>query len=56
MKKITHLKIKIRPSDGYGIFHDSRGDVAKLAEAVNILIEKQNEVIETMNSLIESKK
>jgi hypothetical protein len=53
MKKITPLKIKVRRTEDMSIFHDTRGDVRRLGEAINAIIEKQNEMIETINKLIE---
>lgn len=53
MKKIDPLKIKIRHSLGQGFFHDSRGDVANLAKAINAMVEKQNEIIQAVNKLID---
>jgi hypothetical protein len=55
MKRIESTKIKVRQSDGYGIFHDSREDVRILGKALNTIIEKQNEIIEAVNKLIEFK-
>lgn len=53
MKKIAQMKTKLRPFGGLGIFHDSRADVRSLATVINESIAKQNEIIETVNKLIE---
>lgn len=53
MHKIKRITQKIRPSDGYGLFHDTRGDVNTLAKVMNEMIEKQNEIIDAVNELIE---
>lgn len=55
MRKIAPLNIKIRRSDSGGIFHDSRGDVRLLSQALNAILEKQNEIIRAVNALIQSK-
>ncbi|GAA4880086.1 hypothetical protein GCM10023310_70340 [Paenibacillus vulneris] len=54
IKRISPTNITVRPSDGSGIFHDSRSDIRILAEAINTVINKQNELIEKINLLIES--
>ncbi|WP_028562304.1 hypothetical protein [Paenibacillus pinihumi] len=56
MRKIARLQIKLRKPDNTGFFHDTRGDVRKLAEAINILIDKQNEVVNAVNQLIEDRR
>tara|TARA_R110002050_G_scaffold155055_2_gene283054 strand:+ start:231 stop:410 length:180 start_codon:yes stop_codon:yes gene_type:complete len=46
-------KIKIRiikPSEN-GIFHDTRGDVKKLAKISNLLIGKVNELVDEVEKL-----
>lgn len=48
MKK---LNIQIRPSCDYGIFHDSRSDVRQLAVALNMCIDKINEIIVEVEKL-----
>lgn len=53
MKQIKPIKTKIKPSQGNGIFHDSRGDINALSQVINEIINKQNEVIETVNKLID---
>lgn len=53
MKKISPIKSKINPTSDSGIFHDSRGDVRILSQAINTIIDKQNEIIETVNKLID---
>lgn len=45
------IKVKIKPSSESGIFHDSRKDVRSLAQAVNLLIDKVNELIDENNKL-----
>ena len=52
MKKITY---KVKKADEYGLFHDSRGDVNRLAKVCNDLIDKVNQLIyevETLKSKI----
>lgn len=51
MKKIERLKIKLRKSESRGIFHDSRSDIRQIAQVVNAMIEKQNEMIDAINQL-----
>jgi ferritin len=53
VRRISHTGIKIGKSDSTGIFHDSRTDVRKLSQAINIIIDKQKEIIDTVNRLIE---
>jgi hypothetical protein len=53
VKRIEPLKIKISPSDSRGIFHDSRRDVKILGDALNVIIKKQNEIIQAINILID---
>lgn len=43
MEKITW---KLQKPDGIGILHDSRADAKVLKKAVNLLIDKINELIE----------
>jgi len=50
------IDIKLRPSGGSGIFHDSREDVRRIAKVVNLLIDKMNELIEENNELKKAKK
>ena len=45
-----HLKKK---TDSIALFHDSRGDARVLAKALNIAIEKINELVEEVNQLKE---
>ena len=53
MKKIEPLKIRVGPSSSNGLFHDSRGDVQRLGQAINAIIDKQNEMIDAINVLID---
>lgn len=48
MKKIN---IKIRQSNSVGLFHDSREDVRNISAALNICIDKINELVEENNKL-----
>lgn len=43
------IKIKLVKSDDFGFFHDSRADVRKLKEVVNILIDKVNQLVDAVN-------
>lgn len=45
------INVKVRPSGEGGLFHDSRRDVRVLGQAVNLLIEKVNELIDENNRL-----
>lgn len=56
MKKIEKLEINIRKKDEYSLFHDTRGDVRILAKAINEIADKQNEIIDAINKLIEESK
>jgi hypothetical protein len=56
MKKIEIMKMKLRKPDESGLFHDSRGDVRVIMQALNEIISKQNEVIMTVNKLIDLQK
>ena len=53
MRKIERMTQVIRSSDSGGLFHDTRGDVKILAKTLNAIIEKQNELIDVVNKLIE---
>lgn len=44
---INKLNTRMRPSSSSGIFHDSRGDVRRLGKALNIAIDKINELVIT---------
>ncbi|MSU01910.1 hypothetical protein [Tissierella pigra] len=46
---IKELNIGIRKSSSTGIFHDSREDVRRLGKALNIAIDKINELVEIVN-------
>lgn len=48
---IKRLNIKLRKSDGGGIFHDSRSDVNALMKVCNELVNKVNELIDEVNEL-----
>ncbi|MHB8172747.1 MAG: hypothetical protein ACYDG6_14655 [Thermincolia bacterium] len=52
---ITKLKIKLRKPDASGIFHDTKGDVKRLAIVCNELINKVNELVDKVNKLENSK-
>jgi hypothetical protein len=56
MKKIEIMKMKLRKPDESGLFHDSRGDARVIMQALNEIISKQNEVIMTVNKLIDLQK
>ena len=43
------IKTKIRRSDSISVWHDTRGDVMTLTNVCNELIEKVNELVETIN-------
>ena len=48
---LKKLKIKLKKPSSSGVFHDTRGDVRRLAEVCNILIDKCNELVEEVNQL-----
>lgn len=48
---VQKIKIKLRDIDAIGIFHDTRGDVNKLAKVCNQLIDKVNELVDKVNDL-----
>jgi hypothetical protein len=48
IEKITK---RLRNSDRIGVFHNTRGDVVLLARMVNMLIDKNNELIDEINEL-----
>jgi hypothetical protein len=48
---IKPIRLKLRKPQSTGIFHDSRGDSAKLLEVCNILIDKVNELVDKVNKL-----
>jgi hypothetical protein len=48
IKKITK---RLRNSDHISVFHDTRNDVVVLAKMVNMLIDKDNELIDEINEL-----
>lgn len=50
---IVPIKIKIRPTGDIFLIHNTKGDIRKLSDAINIIIEKQNEVIDVLNILNE---
>jgi hypothetical protein len=50
---IKKLNIKLGPTEGISLFHDSRKDSRVLAEACNILIAKTNELVDRVNELTE---
>lgn len=43
---MKRIELKLKESDGIGIFHDSRGDIKKLAKVINLLIIKVNELVD----------
>ncbi len=47
--KISKIKKRLRQTSGSSLFHDSRSDVRELKEAVNMLIDKVNELVEAQN-------
>ena len=46
---IKEINIKLRPSNNQGLFHDSRADARTCMEALNICINKINEIVRTIN-------
>jgi len=52
---IQKIKVRINRSEDRGVFHDSRKDSRTLGEAINILIDKVNELVETNNRLEKEK-
>jgi|CXWK01.1.fsa_nt_gi hypothetical protein len=45
------IKTKLVKASETGLFHDSRGDVRKLAKVVNMLVDKVNELVDENNRL-----
>jgi hypothetical protein len=56
IRKVVPLRIRIRPSSEVGLFHDSRSDVKRLAEVLNAVIDKQNEIIHALNQSVDANK
>ena len=50
---IRNLKTRIKATNGFGIFHDSRNDVRVLGKEINNLIDKMDEIINVVNNLSE---
>ncbi|WP_214484623.1 hypothetical protein [Bacillus sp. SM2101] len=48
---VKKIKTKITKSDGSGLFHDSRRDVAMLSRVCNELIDKVNQLTDKVNEL-----
>lgn len=48
---IKRINIKLKPTNGAGIFHDTRNDVRVLGKVCNELINKVNELVEKVNEL-----
>jgi hypothetical protein len=46
---IDKLNIGIRATGNRGMFHDSREDVRTLTKALNITLDKINELVEVVN-------
>ncbi|MEA5057754.1 MAG: hypothetical protein VB047_09395 [Anaerotignum propionicum] len=53
MGRIKEIKIKIRPASTASIFHDSRADAKVCMDALNICIEKINEIVQAVNAIQE---
>lgn len=51
MKRIKEITIKVRPASTASIFHDSRADARVCMDALNICIEKINEIVRTINDI-----
>jgi len=45
------IKLRVVKSSETGLFHDTRGDVRKLSQVVNTLIDKVNELVDENNRL-----
>lgn len=43
---IKKIKKKLRPSEEGGLFHNSRGDVRRLAKVLNEVVDKVNELVD----------
>ncbi len=52
MKHLEPIRLNIKLTGG-GIFHDTRGDVRRLAEVNRILLEKCNELVRSNNTMME---
>lgn len=50
---IKEINIKLRPSNNQGLFHDSRADARTCMEALNICINKINEIVQVVNKIQE---
>lgn len=48
---IEKIKLRIIKPDDTGMFHDSRKDSRTLGKAINMLIDKVNELVEANNQL-----
>lgn len=53
---IKRLIMTIRKSSNSGIFHNSREDIVTLGKAMNILIDKVNELVDANNTLVDKVK
>lgn len=48
---IKEIDIKLRPSNNQGLFHNSRADARTCMEALNICIDKINEIVKAINEI-----
>jgi hypothetical protein len=48
---MENLNVHIVRSNSVGLLHDSRGDVKKLAYAINSSVDKINEMVKAINRL-----
>ncbi len=48
---IKEINIKLRPSNNQGLFHNSRADARTCMEALNICIDKINEIVKAINEI-----
>lgn len=52
-KILKKINIKVNPTEERGIFHDSRKDVKTISKALNICIDKINELVTEYNLLFQ---
>lgn len=52
---VEKIKLRIIKPEDVGLFHDTRKDVRTLGKAINMLIDKVNELIVSNNELQQSK-
>jgi len=50
---VEEIRVQLKKTDSIGLFHDSRGDARVLAKALNIAIDKINELVAEVNQLKE---